>query len=145
MDAFPHHYRVGFATTPVDPAVALTSAGLATLSSAPPAEFGGVGDQWSPETLLIGAVASCFALSFRAVAEASKFPWRALRCTVDGTLDRQDKVTRFTTIALSVELDIDDPAGAARADRLLHKAEEVCLITNSLNAEVSFQARVKAL
>ena len=145
MDAFPHHYHVGFAMTPAESTVGLTSAGLATLPSAPPAEFGGPGDQWSPETLLVGAIASCFALSFRSVAEASKFAWRSLRCEVDGTLDRQDRVTRFTAVSLSVELEIDEAGSAERAERLLHKAEEICLITNSLNAEVSFQARVKAL
>jgi len=145
MDAFPHHYRVGFAATPAEPVLALTSPGLDTLPCAPPAEFGGPGDQWSPETLLVGAIASCYALSFRAVADASKFAWRALRCEVDGTLDRQDRVTRFTRIALVVELEIDDAASTERAERLLHKAEEVCLVTKSLNAEVSFQARVKAL
>jgi organic hydroperoxide reductase OsmC/OhrA len=105
----------------------------------------GPGDQWSPETLLVGAIASCFALSFRSVADASKFAWRSLRCEVDGTLDRQDRVTRFTAATLTVELEIDAGASAERAERLLHKAEEICLITNSLNAEVRFQARVKAL
>ncbi len=145
MQAFPHHYRVGFTAAVTDSAIALDSPGLGSLSCAPPAEFGGPGDQWSPETLLVGAIASCFALSFRSVADASKFAWKSLRCEVDGTLDRVDRVTRFTAVSLSVELEIDDPAAVERADRLLHKAEEICLITNSLNAEVSFQARVKAL
>lgn len=145
MQAFPHHYRVGFTAASTDAAIALDSPGLGSLSCAPPTEFGGPGDQWSPETLLVGAIASCFALSFRSVADASKFAWKSLRCEVDGTLDRVDRVTRFTTVSLAVELEIDDPAAIDRADRLLHKAEEICLITNSLNAEVSFQARVKAL
>jgi len=145
MDAFPHHYRVGFATSAAESTLGLTSPGLATLACAPPAEFGGPGDQWSPETLLVGAIASCFALSFRSVADASKFEWQSLRCEVDGTLDRQDRVTRFTAVALEVELEIAAGASVERAERLLHKAEEICLITNSLNAEVSFQARVKTL
>jgi peroxiredoxin-like protein len=145
MDAFPHHYQVGFVANAADPAVTLTSPGLSNLATAAPAEFGGPGDQWSPETLLVGAIASCFALSFRSVADASKFEWRSLRCEVDGTLERQDRVTRFTAATLTVELEIDAGASAERAERLLHKAEEICLITNSLNAEVRFQARVKAL
>jgi peroxiredoxin-like protein len=145
MEPFPHHYRVGFVAGASDGSITLSSPGLAALSCAPPAEFGGPGDQWSPETLLVGAIASCFALSFRSVADASKFAWTSLRCDVEGTLDRQERVTRFTAVKLTVELEIDDPAAVDRADRLLHKAEEICLITNSLNAEVSFQARVKTL
>jgi peroxiredoxin-like protein len=145
MEAFPHHYRAGFTAASGEPALTLASPGLAPLVCAAPAEFGGPGDQWSPETLLVAAIASCFALSFRSVAEASKFEWRRLDCQVDGTLDRQDRVTRFTAVALTVELEIDAAASAERAERLLHKAEEICLITNSMNAEVSFQARVKAV
>jgi len=145
MDAFPHHYQASFAATPEQPTLQLDSPSLAALPFAAPAEFGGPGDQWSPETLLVGAIASCYALSFRAVADASKLPWQALRCVVDGTLDRQDRVTRFTAVALDVELDVADAALAERAERLLHKAEEICLITNSLRAEVSFRARVNAL
>jgi organic hydroperoxide reductase OsmC/OhrA len=145
MQPLPHHYRVGFAASPGDTAIHLTAAGLPPLDAAPPAEFGGTGEQWSPETLLMGAVASCFALSFRTVAEASKLAWRGLRCEVEGTLERQDRAMRITAVALSVELQIDDTGTAERAERLLHKAEELCLITNSLNAEVSFQARVSGV
>ena len=44
------------------------------------AEFGGPGDLWSPETMLAGAVAGCFILTFRAAARASSasIPWRKL-------------------------------------------------------------------
>ena len=145
MEAFPHQYSVRFESASTEPELSLESPGLPSLVTAPPAEFGGPGTQWSPETLLVGAVASCFALSFRAVADASKFEWRELACSVEGTLDRVDRVTRFTRIALDVQLTIDSPDHAERAERLLHKAEEICLITNSLSAEVSFTARVKAL
>jgi organic hydroperoxide reductase OsmC/OhrA len=145
MQPLPHHYRVGGSTRPDDAAIHLTAAGLPPLEAAPPAEFGGTGDQWSPETLLMGAVASCFALSFRTVAEASRLAWRGLRCEVEGTLERQDRAMRITAIALSVELEIDEAGTAERAERLLHKAEELCLITNSLNAEVSFQARISGV
>jgi organic hydroperoxide reductase OsmC/OhrA len=41
-----------------------------TLSTATPEEFGGPGDAWSPELLLLGAVESCFLFTFRAVAHA---------------------------------------------------------------------------
>jgi organic hydroperoxide reductase OsmC/OhrA len=56
MQAFPHHYEVSAGAT-VTGAVTLESERLPALKSAPPTEFGGPGDQWSPETLLVGAVA----------------------------------------------------------------------------------------
>ena len=45
--------------------VALSGDGLPAIATAPPAEFGGPGDRWSPETLLAAAVADCFVLGFR--------------------------------------------------------------------------------
>src|SRR5947207_6979951 len=81
---FPHVYTVNASATP-DSDVELTAARLPFLHSAPPAEFGGPGDRWSPETLLTAAVGDCFLLTFRAVARAAKLPWTALECAVSGT------------------------------------------------------------
>jgi organic hydroperoxide reductase OsmC/OhrA len=60
MHPFPHHYYVS-AEGNATGAVTLSSPGLATLESAPPVEFDGPGDRWSPETLLVGAIADCCA------------------------------------------------------------------------------------
>jgi organic hydroperoxide reductase OsmC/OhrA len=69
MHPFPHIYKVS--AIPVTAGeVTLESTGLESIISQPPAEFGGPGDQWSPETLLAAAVADCFFLSFRAIANA---------------------------------------------------------------------------
>lgn len=86
MEAFPHRYRVKVSGQ-VTGDVELTSDGLAALRSASPAQFDGPGGRWSPETLLVGAVADCFVLTFRAIARASKLSWLSLDCDVMGTLD----------------------------------------------------------
>lgn len=70
MENYPHIYRI-VADAELDRDVILSGDGLDPLPSAPPAEFGGPGDKWSPETLLVASVADCFILSFRAVARAS--------------------------------------------------------------------------
>jgi len=87
MQEFPHHYSVAAVANP-EGEVALQSDRLPSLTSTPPAEFGGPGDRWSPETLLVAALADCFVLTFRALARASKLSWLSLRCDVEGTLDR---------------------------------------------------------
>ena len=56
------------------------------LRTAPPVDFDGPGDAWSPEQLLLGAVASCFAFTLRAVARASQVTWRRLDVVVEGTV-----------------------------------------------------------
>ena len=131
MHPFPHLYRVAAAAAPAG-AVALSSPGLAALASNAPAEFDGPGDQWSPETLLTAAIADCFVLSFRAVAAASKFAWTSLNCQAQGTLDRIERVSQFTTFVLNVTLSVPPGTDAERAHKLLEKAEQVCLISASL-------------
>ena len=141
MDAFPHHYRVsGNATN--DSHVALKGENLPEIVTAPPAEFGGPGDQWSPEALLVGAVADCFILSFRAIARASKLEWLDIDCTATGTLDRIERVTRFTAVEVNATLRVPAGTDVEKAEKLLHKAEDSCLITNSLSADSSLVATI---
>lgn len=105
---------------------------MLSLESAPPAEFGGPGDRWSPETLLTGALVDCFVLSFRAVAAAARFEWLQLDCRAEGTLDRIERVTQFTAFTVHARLTLPAGADQDRARKLLEKAEQVCLISSSL-------------
>ena len=139
---YPHRYPVT-ASAAADSNVTLSSPGLVALESAGPAEFGGPGDLWSPETLLVAAVADCFILSFRAIARGSKLEWQSLRCDADGLLDRVDKVTKFTSFNLRVVLEVPPDVNAAKAIRLLERAEQVCLITNSMTAATHLDAEVR--
>src|SRR5215510_7751370 len=107
--------------------VQVGSGDLPALATASPREFDGPGDRWSPETLLTGAVADCFILTFRAIARASKLVWHDLECDATGTLDRVDGVTRFTAVDLHARLAVPPGVDEALAARLLHKAEERCL------------------
>ncbi len=142
MQEFPHHYRV-HAASGADGVVAVDSAGLERLNSAAPAEFGGPGTLWSPETLLVAAVGNCFILTFRAIARASKVQWTSLACDIEGILDRVERVTRFTGFRLSAKLEVPGPADEARLMRMLEKAESTCLITNSLAATVHLDAEIR--
>lgn len=144
MQEFPHHYVVA-AAAGVDGDVVLNSPRLTALASASPAEFGGPGDKWSPETLLVASVADCFILTFRAIARASKLPWQAVQCQVTGTLDRVERVMSFTAFTVNASLQVPAGTDHARAKQLLEKAERGCLITNSLKAEVHLNASVEVV
>ena len=141
MQGFPHHYRVHGAAAP-DGDVTLEADGLPAIATQPPAEFGGPGDRWSPETLLTAAVADCFMLGFRAIAQASKFEFVRLECEVEGVLDRVERVMKFTALTVNAKLTVPAGADASRAEKLLEKAEASCLITNSLSAEVTLRTEV---
>jgi peroxiredoxin-like protein len=142
MQDYPHHYSVT-ATARESGDVGLAADRLPALVSAPPAEFGGPGDRWSPETLLVAAIADCFVLTFRAIARASKLEWQELSCSVVGILERVEKTTKFTAFTVSPTLKLAAQADAARAQRLLEKAEESCLITNSLSGQVHLATRIE--
>lgn len=134
MLPFPHTYAASAAGT-ASGAVSLASPGLPNLDSAAPAEFGGPGDHWSPETMLCAALADCFVLTFRAVARAARFEWQRLECKTEGILDRVDGVSRFTRYTTIATLTVPAGTDAAKARQLLEKAEHGCLIANSVTGE----------
>jgi len=140
MQPLPHVYSVNGAGSAIGN-VALSSNGAPRLFTAAPAEFGGPGDQWSPESLLTGAVASCFILSFRAVARAQRIAWLRLECAVSGTLDRVGGALRFTNFVTRVVLTVPEGADVSACERALRKAEQGCLVANSLDAvrELEFE------
>lgn len=142
MHDLPHRYTVA-ALSRTEGDVSLESARLPALSSAAPAEFGGPGDRWSPETLLVAAVADCFTLGFRAIAKASKLEWVSLRCEVEGTLERVERATQFTGFQVRATLRVPPGTDEARARGLLEKAEKTCFITNSLKGASHLEASIE--
>jgi organic hydroperoxide reductase OsmC/OhrA len=143
MHPFPHHYVVSAAIRPVGD-VPLSADGTRIIESAPPKEFDGPGNQWSPEGLLTAAVADCFVLGFRAIAAASKFAWTSLDARTRGTLDRIDGTLRFTRFDTHAVLHVPAGTDLDRAKRLLEKAESSCLVANSLRSERHLTLEVAA-
>ena len=143
MQDLPHHYLVN-AEAEAEGNIALKSDNMPQLISAPPAEFGGPGDQWSPEHLLVASVADCFILTFRAIARASKLEWDSLEASADGVLDRVERVTQFTSVTVKATLTVPAGTNEEKAHRLLQKAEDACLITNSMTAETHLEAAIIA-
>jgi len=138
---FPHHY-VATAAAKRGGNVDVGSPGLVPMQSAGPAEFGGPGDLWSPETLLVAAVADCLILSFKAIARVSRTDWISLSCNVVGDLDRVDRVTKFTHFHIRARLQIPPGVSEEKAHKLLDKAERTCLVTNSMTAKTTFESEV---
>ena len=144
MQDLPHHYRVT-ATGEGAANVIVSAHGLPDLETAGPPEFGGPGDVWSPETMLVGAVANCFILSFRAIARTAKLDWVSLTCDVEGELDKVEKLTQFTAFRVRATLTIPADGNEKKAHTILEKAEKYCLITNSMKANSHLEAHVELL
>jgi organic hydroperoxide reductase OsmC/OhrA len=133
MQPYPHIYKVT-ATGAATGIVPVTALNLPTLDTAPPLEFDGPGDQWSPESLLCAAIADCFILTFRAVARASKIEWLQLACEVSGTLERVEGESRFTNFVTRTSLTVPKGTEINRCRQALEKSEKGCLVANSLRA-----------
>jgi len=141
MKPLPHVYEVALSAGPTGHTT-LSAGGMPPLRSAPPKDFDGPGDAWSPEHLLLAAVETCFLFTFQAVAQASKFDFVSLDLSGSGTVDRVDGVMRFTEIALSTRLTLPEGADPERARRMLEKGKNACLVTASLSVPVRLEAEI---
>jgi peroxiredoxin-like protein len=141
MQPFPHVYSVDASGT-AEGVLTLSADALPDLMSAAPREFDGPGDQWSPESLLSAALASCFILTFRAIARGSKLEWSRLECTVEGTVERIEGVTQFTRILTRARLTVPAAANTDLCTRVLEKSEHGCLVANSLRSRRELQTEI---
>jgi organic hydroperoxide reductase OsmC/OhrA len=141
MQDLPHNYVVAARAVGKNNVI-LSSDGIPDLETAGPPQFGGPGDVWSPETLLVGAVADCYILSFRAIARTARLDWLTLECEVDGELDKIDNFSQFTGFKVSAKLTIPDEKDRKKAGVILEKAEKYCLITNSMKAGSHLETEV---
>jgi peroxiredoxin-like protein len=141
MKPLPHRYEVVLSGG-AEGYAALSAADLANLPSAPPLEFGGPGDAWSPEQLLLAAVDSCFLFTLRAVARASGLDFVSLEVASEGTVDRRDGGLSFTEIVLRPRLLVRAGTDQERALRVLEKAKKTCLVSASLSTPVRLEPEI---
>lgn len=141
MKNLPHNYSVQSTSRP-DSLVSLDSEGLERISIDAPEDFGGSGKYWSPETMFVATVATCFILTFKAVSRASKLEWVELSCDVEGILDKVDKETKFTRLVIKPVLTVTKGTDKDRAVRVMEKAERNCLVTNSLTTECVLEPEI---
>jgi organic hydroperoxide reductase OsmC/OhrA len=110
---------------------------------AAPPQFGGMEDRWTPEDLLLSAVASCFTTTFHAVAGYSKFEYLDLEVEVDGTVSKTSSGYCFTGIVVRPKLTLGDEAARARGLELLKKAKGLCLVSRALGVQQDFVPQVE--
>lgn len=109
-----------------------------------PPEFPkGISGIWSPEHLFTASVNSCFMTTFLAIAENSKLEFKSLSCPAKGKLSKIDGKFAMSEVILEPVLTILNEEDREKADKVLQKAEKVCLITNSIKTEVILQAQIK--
>lgn len=138
MTPLPHWYTVELSGGPAGYA-RVSAEALPDIRIASPVQYGGPGDAWTPEHLLLAAVQACFLFTFRAVAAAAHVNFEYLELTTEGTVDRQDRRTKFTEIVLRPRVTIGPEVDRSDILRLLHKAEHGCLVSASLGTPIRLE------
>ena len=121
------------------------SPGLPSLTTAPPLEFGGPGGNWSPEHQFLSSANTCILWTFLAMARISQLEISDWRSNARGTVERvEGQGWLFSGIEIQVELTVAKASDIERAERLVHKAEQNCLISKSMKTPVKLETRVRA-
>ena len=124
--------------------------GFAKSDSAPnaihftaPPQFGGLEGGWTPEDLLMTAVASCFTTTFHVIAGYTKFEYTDLEVKAEGTVSKTGNGYSFSEIAIRPSLTIPNEDKRERAINLLQKAKALCLVSRALATTQIFEPRVE--
>ena len=141
MKPLPHHYALRLVATD-DPHATVSGSDVPDLRTAPPSEFDGPGDAWSPEHLLMAAVETCFYFTFKAVARGTKLDVTSFALDGEGTLDRDAGTMRFTEIVLRPRVTLAPGTDPERARRVLEKSEKACLVSASLSTPVRLEPEI---
>ncbi|NOX17970.1 MAG: OsmC family peroxiredoxin [Chlorobi bacterium] len=121
----------------------LQSDGFPKVNVATPVEFpNGVPNVWSPEHLFVAAAEVCLMTTFTGIAEASKVDLVSYKSSAEGKVERIDGKFRFTEIIISPEIVVAREKDVERAERLINKAKELCLVSNSLTADVRIDYKI---
>jgi len=121
----------------------LTSPTLDSFKVATPPEFPkGVPNIWSPEHLYVAAVNVCLMTTFVAVAENSKLEVESYSCEGTGKLEKVDGNFMISEIELKPLIKIKFEKDKERAERIINKSENICLITNSINTKIILSPQI---
>ncbi|HWW14393.1 MAG TPA: OsmC family protein [Candidatus Dormibacteraeota bacterium] len=123
--------------------IAVFQPGYSTRGGLQPPAFGGLEGRWTPEDLLLGALASCYTTTFRTLAEYSKFVYTDLQVEVVGVISKAETGYSFVEVSICANLIISQEAEQERAVNLLHKAKGLCLVSRALAISQKFEPKVK--
>jgi peroxiredoxin-like protein len=117
-----------------------------TIEVVTPPEFDkGIAGHWSPEHLFTASVLSCFMTTFLAIADYSKLEYEKFECKAEGILETVEGKFLMTEIILKPIVYIKNQEEIEKTERILHKSEKACLISNSIISNVVLDFEVKVV
>lgn len=98
---------------------------------------------WTPEHLFVAAVNSCLMTTFFSVAENAKLEFSDFNSKAIGKIETLKGISMISEITLMPVLTITNKADQQRAEILLIKSEDNCLIANSTKSKIIFKPVIK--
>jgi len=125
--------------------------GLAKCESSPntihfseAAELGGLPGRWTPEQLLLCALAGCFTTTFHDVARAQKFDYTDLEVEIDGTVQRTRTAgCNFNEILIRPRLTVQSEEQREAGLALLRKTKALCIISRAITVPQTLEPWVE--
>jgi organic hydroperoxide reductase OsmC/OhrA len=123
--------------------------GLARCESAPNAihfseaeDCGGLPGRWTPEQLLLAALAACFTTTFETLADAARFPYVDLEVEVEGRARKNKLDGSFSEIVLRPRVTVQSEKEIDEGMGLLRQANSICLIGRAISIPQSADFKV---
>jgi peroxiredoxin-like protein len=114
------------------------------LKIATPPQFPkGVPNIWSPEHLFVGALSACLMTTFLSIAENSKLEFSSFGCEAEGKLEKTDGKFMVSEVTLRPRVVIIHEKDKERALRIVEKAENMCLISNSVKTKINLEPEIE--
>jgi organic hydroperoxide reductase OsmC/OhrA len=125
--------------------------GLAKCESSPntihfseAAELGGLEGRWTPEQLLLCALAGSFTTTFHEVARSSKFEYTDLEVEVEGSVRRNRSTgSGFSEILVRPRLTVSSEEQREAGLALLRKTKAVCMISRAITLPQTLEPYVE--
>ncbi|KUG26012.1 osmc/ohr family protein [hydrocarbon metagenome] len=116
---------------------------MPTIEVATPPEFPkGVPNTWTPEHLYVASANICLMTTFLAIAENSKLNFKSFECDGVGKLEKVDGRFMISEIVLKPKVIVTEEKDIERAERIIEKAENHCLISNSMKTKIKLEIEV---
>jgi organic hydroperoxide reductase OsmC/OhrA len=125
--------------------------GLAKCESSPntihfseAAEVGGLQGRWTPEQLLLCALAGCFTTTFHEVARAARFVFTDLEVEIEGVVRRNRNTgCNFNEILMRPRLTVSSEDMCEAGLGLLRRTKALCMISRAISVPQTMELTVE--
>ena len=114
------------------------------ITIATPPEFPkGEANVWTPEHYFVAAINGCLMTTFLAVAENFKLNFVDFESDAEGKLEMVDRKFMMSEVVLKPIVTISNEADIDLAKKVVEKAENACLISNSIISNIKLEITIK--